>query len=384
MRVLGRLKGASMKIGQILSADPDLVPPEYAGALSTLQRSAPPMTYATVKSQIESALDRPLETVFRYFDPDPAGAASIGQVHRGTLQTGQDVAVKVQYPGIVESLDSDIKNLASLMSLGRAVVNKERLDEYLDECRRVIHEEADYVNEAANLRRWSERAAELEGIRIPAPVEEWTRPSVLMMEYIEGQKLDEALSEMEDRERIHRLLARFVRVYAWMFHEMLEIHGDPHPGNFILDADDNLVILDFGCVGEFSETFADGILDVLVACWEEDDEAAASAYRQMGFGKNDADASIFKPRLLREYHELILEPFLTDGPFDFGAWSPRTDIQRFVLKNPSFLKLVPPAEALIYFRVLSGIKGLVSRLGAQLDVKQMAVETARRRGRLDA
>ena len=109
--VLGELKGASMKIGQVLSSDPDLIPEGYMDVLSQLQSDAPAMTYKTVQKQIETALDRPIESVFQTFDPEPIGSASIGQVHQGTLKTGEPVAVKVQYPGILETLESDLQNL---------------------------------------------------------------------------------------------------------------------------------------------------------------------------------------------------------------------------------------------------------------------------------
>jgi hypothetical protein len=106
--------------------------------------------------------------------------------------------------------------------------------------------------------------------------------------------------------------------------------------------------------------------------------------QRLGFGADGADASIYEPELLREYHEIILEPFLYDEAFDFAKWRPRAPAQRFVLKNPRFLKLVPPADALVYFRVLSGIKGLLAKMKARLNVHRMAVQTARRRRRLSA
>jgi predicted unusual protein kinase regulating ubiquinone biosynthesis (AarF/ABC1/UbiB family) len=382
VQVLGRLKGASMKIGQILSADPDLLPPEYLDTLSLLQRNAPPMTWATVKQQLEAALDRPIDAVFSYFDPDPIGSASIGQVHRGQLKTGEKVAVKVQYPGIVASLDADLKNLGSVLQFTRVLIDKKRVDEYLDECRSAIREEADYVTEAHNMRRLHEPLNGRPGIRAPRPFEQWTRPSVLMMELAEGEKLDEALGRNDDPARKTRLLGRWVELYSWMFHELLSMHADPHPGNFLLDADDHITILDFGCVKDFDPAFADGILDILDACWQNDDARAARTYQRLGFGKDGANSAIFDPGLLRRYHEIVLEPFLSDVEFEFGSWRPRAAIQRFVLENPRFLKLTPPAEALMYFRVLSGIKGLLAKLDVRLNVYRMAVATARRRGRL--
>jgi predicted unusual protein kinase regulating ubiquinone biosynthesis (AarF/ABC1/UbiB family) len=379
VHVLGRMKGASMKVGQILSADPDLVPPEFADVLSSLQAEAPPMTYLTVKEQIETAFDRPLDTVFRTFDPEPIGAASLGQVHRAVLTTGEDVAVKIQYPGIEKSIESDLKNLGSLLTLGRALVNKERLAEYLEECRTAALEEIDYINEAENLRHMRELFEGRKGVRIPRAYPEWTRKEVLMMEFIAGEKLDQALGKMADGPRRQSLLDRFVETYTWMFHELFEVQADPHPGNFLLDADDNLVLLDFGLVKKFDPAFADGILEMLVAYWEDDDQAAADVYVKLGFGRDGADPSIFDPVLIRAYHELIAAPFAEDAPFHYGGWNLRPQLQKFLLQNPKILKLAPPAESLQYFRVLSGVKGLFMKLDASVNMYRIARATAERR-----
>ncbi len=382
LKVLGEMKGATMKVGQILSSDPDLIPPEFVDALSELQRDAPPMTWRTVKRVIEDALDQPLESVFRTFDPDPAGSASIGQVHRATLLTGEEVAVKVQYPGIVATLESDLRNLASLIQLARVVADRERVDQYMDEVRAALEQETDYVAEGQRLARYHGIFAELPGVRVPRPFLEFTRPNVLVMEFCKGRKLDEALRDMPVGQARQELLERWIHLYSWMLHDLHELHADPHPGNWLLADDGELAILDWGCVKRVDPRFADGILDIMDACWEDDHARAATLYRELGFGKQDAAAAIFDPELLRQHHEIVLAPFLAPGAFDFGGWEMRRDAQAFLLRNPAFLKLVPPAEGLLVFRVLGGIKGLLTKLDATVDVHTMALAVARRRGRL--
>jgi predicted unusual protein kinase regulating ubiquinone biosynthesis (AarF/ABC1/UbiB family) len=377
IEALGKLKGASMKIGQLISADPELVPGDVAELLSSLQNSAPPMTYQTVAAQIEAAYDMPIEAVFQYFDPEPLGAASIGQVHRARLESGEWVAVKVQYPGVVESLESDLKSLGTIMTYGRAVMEKSRLDGYLQEIRNVILQESDYLAEAENLARFYDRIAARPGLKSPKPFTEQSRKSVLVMELMEGQKLDEALEQMELGPRRDAILLRWVATFAWMFHECQELHIDPHPGNFMLDDEDNIVILDFGCVKTFTPEFTDGFLSILDACWQDDPQRALDLYVSLGYASGTAELD---PNLLREYHQFFLAPFLKDEPYDFGNWTPGRDARAFMMSHPSFLKLIPPAEALPYFRVLSGIKGLLGRMDATVNVCRMAVETAERRG----
>ncbi|MBA2661438.1 MAG: AarF/ABC1/UbiB kinase family protein [Bradymonadaceae bacterium] len=382
VEALGKLKGASMKVGQMLSVDPELLPPEFASVMSSLQSQAPPMTYATVKAQIERAFDLPIEDVFSYFDPSPVGAASIGQVHRARLISGEDVAVKVQYPKVAESLESDLKSLRSLLSYGRAVFEKQRLDAYLSEVREVIIQEADYLAEARNLEGFGEVVRAREGLSAPRPYMQWTRPCVLVMEFMEGRPLEEALREMGPGQRRDQLLVRWVDTYAWMFHVCHELHADPHPGNFLLDAQDNLVLLDFGCIKSFDPALTDGFLDVLDACWQNEPARAIASYARMGFGTGSTKESRLEPELLLEYHRIILAPFLEDAPFDFASWSPTREGKLFVLRHPSLLALAPPPQVLSFFRVLSGIKGLLSKMDARLNVYQMAREMARERGRL--
>jgi predicted unusual protein kinase regulating ubiquinone biosynthesis (AarF/ABC1/UbiB family) len=379
---LGQMKGAAMKVGQMLSSDPDLLPPEIMARLGSLQSQAPPMTWRTVKQVLETALDRPIESVFSYFDPEPIGAASIGQVHRGRLATGESVAVKIQYPGIARTLDSDIKNFGSVMAMSRVVIEKKRIDDYLEEVRRAIEAESDYLAEARNLSHFHEVLSERPGVTCPRPFLEWTRPNVLVMELIQGRKLDEALLAMTDAAAKTELLERFVSMYSWMLHERGELHADPHPGNFLVTEGGGLVVLDFGCVKTCEETFANGILDIMDCCWQGDDQRAADTYKRLGFGKDSHGSEVFDAARLREYHEIGLEPFLRDEEFHFADWDMRRRLQRFILDWPTFLKMTPPAEGLLIFRVLGGIKGLLTKVDGRLNVHRMAVETARRSGRL--
>ena len=261
-------------------------------------------------------------------------------------------------------------------------MGRQRLDDYLAEVRHAVLQELDYEAEARNLRTFHHHFERRPGVRVPQPFEAWTRPSVLTMEYIEGQKFDEAVLGMHDWNRASGLLQRFVDTYAWMFHDLYQLHADPHPGNFILMADDTLVFLDFGCIKECDRRFADGVLDIMDACWQQDSLRASRLYQELGFGRPDADPAIYDPTLLRAHHEIFLAPFLEDEVFDFGSWDLRAQMQRFVRKHPAFLKMTPPAEGLLLARVMAGIKGLLNKTNARLNVHRMAVATARRRGRL--
>lgn len=378
---LGQLKGASMKIGQMLSADPEAIPPEFAEGLASLQRDAPPMTWATVQAQIEAALDVPIHVAFRQFDPEPVGAASIGQVHRAVLDSGEEVAVKVQYPGVADALKTDIDALKQMLVWGRPFVDKAKLNRYFDEIRDVLMLEADYELEAQNLLRFNELLRGRDDVVVPKPFLELTRKDVLVMEFMRGEKLDDALETMEPIDR-DDMLFRWLSLFVWMFHELNELHADPHPGNFLLQEDGRLALLDFGCVKTFDPKFADGMLEIVTTCWSDEPERALQRYAELGFGSADFDPKKVAPEVVRQYHEIVLAPFLSDEEFAFGGWQPGLEAKRFMMANPSMLQLTPPATMLMYFRLLSGIKGLLGKFDAQLAVKPLAVETAKRRGLL--
>jgi len=381
VKTMGEMKGAAMKLGQMLSSAPiedEHLPPEVKDALAVLQREAPPMPWSMVVSQIEAAFDRPISDVYRYFDPEPLAAASIGQVHRAETFDGRKVAVKVQYPGVRETLDADLKNLSSLMQLARGVADRERVEAYAAEVREVIFAESDYVAEARNLERFRELFAVRDDVRVPRPIHDLTRQTVLTMEYIEGRKLDTWLLERPQAERTE-ITVRFVRLFAWMFHDLQVLHADPHPGNFLVDDEGRFVLLDFGCVREFDAAFTDGFLEILAAMWEGRADKLPSIFEDMGFGSGSGGVNV-EPEVLEGWLRIVALPFMAEGEFDFGSWNPRPAVRRYFRTHLSLLKLTPPSEAIFFFRVCGGAWGILQRMGVADDFRTHAMETAVRRG----
>lgn len=373
--VMGEMKGAAMKVGQMLSADPDLVDPAFAEKLITLQREAPPMDFETVAAQVEKWLDEPIDAVFRYFDPEPLGAASIGQVHRATLFDGREVAVKVQYPGIADSIDSDLKNLGSMLKVGRVFVTKERADGFIAEARDAIVAEADYRREGENLARFRELLSGFEGVRIPEPIR--ATEQVLVMEFCAGEKLDDAINAIADVERRNALAERFVRLFVSLFHDHHTLHADPHPGNFLLAPDGAIVLLDFGCVRDFDPEIADDVLRMLVAFWSDDMARLEALFKRRGFGRPGMEWPDHET--LRQYHRMILEPIAEDAPFRFSEFRVAGRVRTFFRQNLGFLRIVPPPELLLYLRVMAGMKGMMTRIDAAVNLRAIAEEACRRR-----
>ena len=381
VKTMGEMKGAAMKLGQMLSVAPDAIPREFSEKIKSLQAASVPMPFEMVSMEIEKALGLPLLEIFRYFDPDPIGAASIGQVHEARLFDGRKVAVKIQYPGILDSLDADLKNLASMASLTLAFAEKKVVDAFLDEIRQGILDEADYELEAANLKKFGSILSEHPEVIVPKVVDEFSTTNVLTMEYLEGTKLDEAVDDLPTQEEKDRVGFVFSEIYVWMFHEKFILHADPHPGNFLLTPEGKIGILDFGCMREYSPEFCDGWLDVLVAKWQHRKDDLPEVFDRLGYvgmrGSTGASA-----KQLNEVAEITLAPFLYDRRFNWGEWHPQQEINNFFRGNLNVFRYASPPQAVFYFRVALGVWGFLQRSHIKGNWYKMSQEVARRRGRL--
>ncbi len=377
VRALGELKGAAMKLGQMVSSDPEIVTPEFALALATLQRKAPPMTFATLKAQIEASFDKPLDLLFRYFDPEPLGAASIGQVHRARLFDGREVAVKVQYPKMVETLESDLKNMSSLLQLGRVFTSKGKLDEVCSEIRTSILREADYAAEAQNISLFGEALSDFEGVFAPRIVPELCSKTVLTMSFVEGVQFDDALLKLSESERV-MYLERYIRAFMYLFHECQLLHGDPQPGNFLLTPDGRIAVLDYGCVRRVPESISDGVLRVIIGFWHGDIHEIEAVLREMQFASSGEHWP--ESEDLYGYFKIFLAPIAQDQPFNMAQWPIYEQLSKYVLQHLRLKRLMPPKELLLYFRAVAGLKGLLTKMNVNINLYRIAAESCKKRG----
>ncbi|MBF6125811.1 ABC1 kinase family protein [Nocardia brasiliensis] len=280
--VLGGLKGAAMKLGQMLSVlDVDLLPESHREMfrvkLAELRDQAPAVAFSTMRAVIEDDLG-PLARVFADFDETAIAAASIGQVYRARLHDGRQVAVKVKYPGVDAAVEADMRNLAMFSKLWKSMLPSAADAEVLDEIARNIGSELDYLREARTQHRVAARYRGHPFVTVPDSVEEFCGPQVLVTEYLEGQPYQEIRRlPTADRDRIGELIYRF---YVGSLFADLEFCGDPHPGNILLAADGRLGFVDFGlyhrmdpehveveraCLQAAGECRADDLFDMWVA-----------------------------------------------------------------------------------------------------------------------
>ena len=304
-RTMGDMKGAVMKFGQILSLMTGVMPDEMLGELSALQSEAPPMAYNLVEDVYEQEYGRPPHRYFRAFERAPFAAASIGQVHRATLDDGTPVAVKVQYPGVREAIAHDLANVGLFIALAAKFSAGLDAGPIVRDLKAGILGELDYEREAA----WQQRFRdEFEGhafVYVPRVYRELSTSRVLVQELIDGRPFSSALSlPPDERNRIGEIVFRYA--FGSIYRHGL-FNGDPHPGNYLLRADGSVAFVDYGCVAEFSDPAIAGFKRVLRALYAGDREAWRAGAESIGILMRDAP---FTTDELYEHMHWYWEPVL--------------------------------------------------------------------------
>lgn len=279
---LGRLKGPLMKVAQMATTVPDLLSPELAQELASLQADAPPMGPAFVRRRMAAELGADWRSRFASFDLAPAAAASLGQVHRATTLDGRALAVKLQYPDMQSAVETDLAQMRTVMAVGRQLFGAVDTREIAAEISDRIREELDYAREARAMALYRAFFSGRDDITAPAPLPELSTGRLLTMEWLDGRGLmDFTGADQDQRDRIARLLFE-----AWWtpLVRLGVIHGDPHLGNYTFAGDaERLNLLDFGCIRIFPPSFVTGVLKLWRALIDDDREAQAEAYRIWGF-----------------------------------------------------------------------------------------------------
>ncbi len=287
---LGEMKGAAMKLGQLASfVDTEFLPPEYAELyqeeLAKLRTSAPSMPWEKVGKVLEEEYrGEPLEELFAEIEHEAFAAASIGQVHRATLHDGRAVAVKIQYPGIAEALESDLRNVGMIMRLARAIAPGLDAREVAEELRLRVMEELDYEYEAQSQRTFARAYRGHPFIYVPDVLTRLSRRRVLVTEYVDGLGFEDVKRlPQEDRNRFGEIVFRFC--FGSIYH-LQQFNADPHPGNYILMPDGRIAFLDFGMTKRLDLEQIELEQRAIDAAARRDPEALREALHDLGFIKN--------------------------------------------------------------------------------------------------
>ncbi len=279
---LAHMRGAAMKLGQLLSMDAgELLPAEWEPILSRLREQADPMPKSQLLASLEAAWSKDWHLQFSYFSFEPIAAASIGQVHRATLKDGRELAIKVQYPGVRESIDSDIDNVVSLIRLSGALPKHVDLTSMLDEAKAQLKNEANYLKEAEYLNLYREQLNSSSDFLVPYVVDELTDQNVLAMEYIEGSPITDIGAMSADI--INLLCSKLMRLtFEELFNHKL-MQSDPNFANFLYQADtEKIVLLDFGACRHISQHTSAQYLAMADAMQQQDTMAMKNALSALG------------------------------------------------------------------------------------------------------
>ena len=369
---LSSMRGAAMKLGQLLSLEgQDFLPVEVAEALSILRAEGDSMPEAQLRKVLARNYGRQWEHRFRTFGMDPIAAASIGQVHHAIAPDGRELALKIQYPGVDKSIESDVDNMASILKLSRLLPGKIDISGIVAEAKRQLRQECDYKAEARHLRRYAEMLGDEPGVAIPRVYDDLTTAHIMAMDYIEGQPLDVLAAgghSQKQRDKIGALL------YRILFRELFELRymqTDPNFANYLLLASGDVALLDFGAVRELPRALTDRYRRIFRAGMERDRAALRAAMLEVGFFAPNERAD--RVDALLDLFLIGCEPFARRGVYDFSASDLPARAREAGVEltfGKGFLR-PPPPETIFLHRKLGGTYMLCARIGARVNVRAL-------------
>ena len=315
---LKTLKGSALKVAQMLSMEKNLLPRAYVDQFSLAQFSVPPLSWPLVKKMIRKYLGANPELVFDTFAVQSKNAASIGQVHQAT-KDGKKLAVKIQYPGVADSISSDL-SIVKPIALRMFNLKGKDTDKYFKEVENKLLEETDYQLELKQSQWIADQCKGITYLRFPAYYPEYSSDKILTMDWMEGLHISEyVLAQQQDQEMNHRLGQTLWDFYMFQIHHLKKVHADPHPGNFLIDESYNLVALDFGCVKVIPDDFYNPYFELADLKIEDNPLRFQEILYELEILKTDdtAEEVVYFTELFGRLIKVLTLPF-TQKEFDFA------------------------------------------------------------------
>lgn len=367
---LSHLRGAAMKLGQLISMDAgELLPPELSALLDQLRNNATPMPHKQLVKVLETELGKEWLDHFSHFDLRPFAAASIGQVHKATLADGTPLAVKVQYPGIADSIESDVDNVSTLLAVSRLIPKEVDLSPTLQEVKRQLKLEADYQLEAKHLKDFHSALQHRQDIDVPKVFDAQTTKHIIAMEYMDGVDLSTCVGLPQSQR--DQIITALLELFFEELFEFRQMQSDPNFANYLFDPrSSTLRLLDFGATRDIPESVSEGYRALLSAATLNDKNKVIKAARGIGFFQDDiSDQQI---ETVISMFMLATTPLRSDT-FDFGQSGLAKQIKDMgmELSMKQGYWHTPPVDAMFIHRKLAGLYLMAAKLKVNIPVKPL-------------
>lgn len=371
---LATMRGAAMKAGQLLSMDAGaLIPEQLSFVLNRLRDGAKTMPSLQLLKVLESNWGADWQEQFQRFSYNPVAAASIGQVHQGRTRDGRDLAIKIQYPGVKASIDSDLDNVFGLLRMSGVIPRDLDLTPLLEEARAQLKQEADYLLEGRKMAQYGRHLMDFrrrERVAIPAWHEDLSTPEILCMEYMQGEPFEQlAHASQNHRDELVSVL------FELFFAEFLRyrcVQTDPNMANYLYIPEScGLALLDFGATREFDQGFVGNYRSALAAAIAEDRVGLRASLAELGFFRDGADRN--NEAIVLDLFQLATEPMRSSHPYDFAS----SDLVRRIHQAGMAISgdpeawHTPPSDVLFLHRKLAGLYLIASRMRARINLGEI-------------
>ena len=371
LSTLGQMKGAAMKLGQIVAQMRHLLPDSLAEQLAKLQYYAEPMDYSVIAAQIKTSLGFAPEQLFAYFDPEPFAAASIGQVHKARTHQGEEVVVKVQYPGVKRSCHSDLIQLKRLFKLsGLLQVDQDALDEVFTEIEAGLLRELDYRQEADNFKRFAKFHANNPYIVIPEVFDDLSSDVVLTLKLELGDPLHQLKELGYSQEEKNTLALHWMESVLQEVVQMGEAHCDPHPGNFAFRKNGQIVIYDYGLTADMQGLVIDHYLDLYESAIDGEFDKVDDILIRLGVRDEKhaaVDADIYK-----DWYQCFFLPFIQETDMSQVLANLQQEIDKHMQQFIAMRGVFKPCAETIFINRIMGAHVLnLAQLGISVDLRPL-------------
>jgi predicted unusual protein kinase regulating ubiquinone biosynthesis (AarF/ABC1/UbiB family) len=366
---LSELKGSALKIAQMLSMDKNILPKAYVNKFTQSQYNAPPLSGPLIVRTFTKSFGKSPEKIYDTFDLNSIQAASIGQVHQATLR-GKKLAVKIQYPGVADSISSDLK-LVKPFAFRLLGMSEKELNIYIKEVEERLLEETDYELEVRRSMEFAEACKGLDNVVFPRYYPELSSNKIITMDWINGMHLKEFLATKPSQELKNKIGQALWDFYNFQQHELRAVHADPHPGNFLITPDEKLAVIDFGCIKVLPDDFYNPFFALIVPGLMSDKFATIKAFRELEMIQpNDNPKQIeFYYKAYKEMISLFALPY-TSKTFDFSQPEFFEDLYNYgekIAKMPEFKQARGVKHFIYVNRTNFGLYTLLNELNATVN-----------------